>query len=58
MLDIEALERQRDGERPSKQEPVSATFYVAPVGLTTEQKNLIDEIFTEKTAAFTSDLKQ
>jgi len=58
MLDIEALERQRDGDRHAKQEPASATFSVAPAGLTTEQKNLIDEIFTEKTAVFVSDIKQ
>lgn len=50
MMDVEELEKARDREERPKE--------VVPVGLSTEQKELIDEIFTEKTNLFVADIKE
>lgn len=53
MLDIAELENERDN-LGSKVDQVK----FQQTGLTTEQKNLIETIFEEKTQVFTSSLKQ
>jgi len=50
MLDVEELEQRRDN--PDKSKAIEFTH-----GLTIEQKNLIDSIFSDKTRVFVSQIK-